>query len=49
VPLLALKHSGNGSKVINQKLLPFNGKVYLCDEFTNYYDVSVGIDALNYY
>jgi FAD/FMN-containing dehydrogenase/Fe-S oxidoreductase len=24
----------------------FNGKVYLfCDEFTNYYDVSVGIDA----
>jgi hypothetical protein len=22
VPLLALKHSGNGSKVINKKLLP---------------------------
>lgn len=34
------------NRKIEKKHKPVNGKVYLfCDEFTNYYDVSVGIDA----
>jgi Fe-S oxidoreductase len=44
VPLLLSKHSGNG-KLTNQKLLPMPINSIFCDEFTNYYDVSVGIDA----
>jgi hypothetical protein len=33
-------------KVTNQKLLPMQWETLsFCDEFTNYYDVSVGIDA----
>jgi transglutaminase/protease-like cytokinesis protein 3 len=50
VPLLAPKHFENGLKLTNQNGTTsfVNGKVVLfCDEFTNY-DVSVGIDALNY-
>jgi FAD/FMN-containing dehydrogenase/Fe-S oxidoreductase len=49
VPLLAPKsfkkwYEKNKSKA--QSDFFFNGKVYLfCDEFTNYYDVSVGIDT----
>jgi FAD/FMN-containing dehydrogenase/Fe-S oxidoreductase len=49
VPLLAPKsfrkwYQANKSQ--SEKRLFINGKVYLfCDEFTNYYDVSVGIDA----
>jgi FAD/FMN-containing dehydrogenase/Fe-S oxidoreductase len=48
VPFLAkttfrkwLRKNGNGNDNLNKK-----GKLYLfCDEFTNYYDVQVGIDA----
>jgi Fe-S oxidoreductase len=49
VPLLAPKtlrkwYEKNKSKAQSDSFV--NGKVYLfCDEFTNYYDVSVGIDA----
>jgi FAD/FMN-containing dehydrogenase/Fe-S oxidoreductase len=49
VPLLAPKsfrkwYEANKSR--SEKRSFINGKVYLfCDEFTNYYDVSVGIDA----
>ena len=49
VPLLAQTtfrkwYKKNKSKAPNDSFA--NGKVYLfCDEFTNYYDVSVGIDA----
>ena len=49
VPLLAPKSfrkwlESNKSKTFNNSFV--NGKVYLfCDEFTNYYDVQVGIDA----
>ena len=49
VPLLAKttfrKWYQNHQAKVHKKNFP-NGKVYLfCDEFTNYYDVSVGIDA----
>ena len=49
VPLLAKttfrKWYANHQSKAQKQLFP-NGKVYLfCDEFTNYYDVSVGIDA----
>ena len=49
VPLLAPTtfrkwYEKNKSKAASDSFA--NGKVYLfCDEFTNYYDVSVGIDA----
>jgi Fe-S oxidoreductase len=49
VPLLAPKsfrkwHEANKSQSENRLFI--NGRVYLfCDEFTNYYDVQVGIDA----
>jgi hypothetical protein len=47
VPLLAPKHFENGLKLTNQNGNYFicKRKVLFCDEFTNYYDVSVGIDA----
>jgi hypothetical protein len=50
VPLLAPKHFGNGLKQIkkNGNYFICKRKVVLCDEFTNYYDVSVGIDAFDY-
>jgi hypothetical protein len=46
VPLLAPKHFGNGLKLTNQNGNYFICKrkvVLFCDEFTNYYDVSVGL------
>ena len=50
VPLLAKttfrKWYNNKIDFNNNNHNYFNGKIYLfCDEFTNYYDVSVGIDA----
>jgi hypothetical protein len=49
VPLLAPKTFRKWIEINKSKLEPtsfVNGKVFLfCDEFTNYYDVSVGIDA----
>lgn len=49
VPLLAkttFRKWYENHRTITKKDLFVNGKVYLfCDEFTNYYDVSVGIDA----
>jgi hypothetical protein len=49
VPLLAPKTFRKWVEINKSKLEPtsfVNGKVFLfCDEFTNYYDVSVGIDA----
>jgi hypothetical protein len=50
MPLLAQKHFGNGLKLTNQNGNYFICKrkvVLFCDEFTNYYDVSVGIDAFD--
>jgi hypothetical protein len=50
VPLLAPKSFRKWYEAYKDQLekRSFIGKVYLfCDEFTNYYDVQVGVDALN--
>jgi hypothetical protein len=49
VPLLAQKTFRKWIETNKSRTTSFvNGRYLFCDEFTNYYDVSVGIDALNY-
>jgi Fe-S oxidoreductase len=50
VPLLAQKTFRKWIESNKSRTASYaNGNSIFCDEFTNYYDVSVGIDALNYY